>query len=259
MKGQLRELVEGYGPLGILWFDGEWEKPWTHERGLDLYAYVRSLQKGILVNNRVDKGRRGMHGVTKSAEFAGDYDTPEQRIGGFNRKRPWETCMTICRQWAWKPNDKLKSLGECVRTLASTAGGDGNLLLNVGPMPDGRIEPRQAERLREMGRWLGKYGEGIHGTRGGPFMPGKWGASTSKDRRIYLFVMQWPDKGPLKLPPLSQRVTGSKTLSGPQASVRQTDSAVTITVPPADRDPIATVIVLTVDGRATEIPPVKVP
>lgn len=167
--------------------------------------------------------------------------------------------MTICRQWAWKPNDKLKSLQECVRTLIYTAGGDGNLLLNVGPMPDGRIEPRQAERLREMGKWLGKYGEGIYGTRGGPFMPGKWGASTCKDHRIYLFVMQWPDKGPLKLPPLSQKVTASKTLSRPQASVRQSESAVTVTVPAADRDQIATVIVLTVDGPATDMRPVPVP
>ena len=61
MKGQLKELLTGYGPLGILWFDGEWESPWTHERGVDLYNYVRSLQPNIIVNNRVGKGRAG-HG-----------------------------------------------------------------------------------------------------------------------------------------------------------------------------------------------------
>ena len=87
LQGQLRELIEGYGPLGILWFDGEWEDPWTHQHGLDLYTYVRSLQPDILINNRVDKGRRGMQGTTSSAEFAGDYDTPEQEIGAFNRQR----------------------------------------------------------------------------------------------------------------------------------------------------------------------------
>jgi alpha-L-fucosidase len=259
MKGQLRELVEGYGPLGILWFDGEWEKPWTHQRGLDLYAYVRSLQKGILVNNRVDKGRRGMKGVTASEQFAGDYDTPEQQIGGFNRQRPWETCMTICRQWAWKPNDRLKSLRECVRTLVATAGGDGNLLLNVGPMPDGRIEPRQAERLRQIGQWLRKYGEGIYGTRGGPFKPGKWGASTCKDDRIYLFVTDWPAQGPLELPAIGRKIVASKTLSGGKAAVRKSNGAITVEMAKADRDPMVTVICITVDGKATEIPPVAVP
>jgi alpha-L-fucosidase len=259
MKGHLREIVEGYGPLGILWFDGEWEKPWTHARGLELYTYVRSLQNDILINNRVDKGRRGMRGVTAPGEFAGDYDTPEQQIGGFDRQRPWETCMTICRQWAWKPNDQLKSFRECVETLIQTVGGDGNLLLNVGPMPDGRIEPRQADRLRELGAWIAKYGEGIYGTRGGPFMPGAWGASTCRGDSIYLFVTRWPAEGPLRLPPLAQDVLRGRALSGGEAVVAQTKSGITVDVPQSDRDAVATVVVLTVDGQAAEIPPAKVP
>ena len=259
MKGHLRELIEGYGPLGILWFDGEWEEPWTHRHGLELYAYVRSLQDDVLINNRVDKGRRGMQGATISGQFAGDYDTPEQQIGGFNRQRPWETCMTICRQWAWKPNDQLKSLRECVETLIQTVGGDGNLLLNVGPMPDGRIEPRQADRLKELGAWLAKYGEGIYATRGGPFMPGDWGASTCKDDSVHLFVTRWPPEGPLRLPPIGRTVLGGRLPNGKKALIRQTESGVTVDVPKSDRDEIATVIVLTVDAEALGIPPVKVP
>ena len=259
LHGQLRELIENYGPLGILWFDGEWEAPWTHQLGLELYAYVRSLQPEILINNRVDKGRRGMQGTTTSGEFAGDYDTPEQEIGNFNRQRPWETCMTICTQWAWKPDDKLKSLEECIRTLVYTAGGDGNLLLNVGPMPDGRIEPRQADRLREMGGWLQKYGEGIYGSRGGPLQPGPWGASTCKEDHIYLFVTGWPDAGPLTLPALGATIVDSANLCGGEVTVRQSEQGITVEVPRADRDPIATVIALTVNRRAVEIPPVAVP
>ena len=61
MKAQLKELLTRYGPIGILWFDGEWESPWTHERGVDLYNYVRSLQPNIIINNRVGKARAG-HG-----------------------------------------------------------------------------------------------------------------------------------------------------------------------------------------------------
>ena len=89
LHAQTREIIQKYGPLGIMWFDGEWEKPWTHEHGLALYRHIRSLQSDILINNRVDKGRRGMQGATISAEFVGDYETPEQQIGSFNRDRPW--------------------------------------------------------------------------------------------------------------------------------------------------------------------------
>jgi alpha-L-fucosidase len=258
MKGHLRELIANYGPLGILWFDGEWEKPWTHEHGLDLYAYVRSLQNDILINNRVDKGRRGMHGETVSEEFAGDYDTPEQRVGGFNRDRPWETCMTICRQWAWKPEDQMKSTKQCIQTLLHVVGGDGNLLFNVGPMPDGRIEPRQVERLKEMGTWLAKYGEGVYETRGGPFKPGNWGASTCADNRVYLFVMKWSAGDVLELPAIAQKIISARTLSPGEATVKQTNSAVHVSMPKNVGDDIATVVVLEVDGRAFDITPVDV-
>jgi len=190
MKAQLKELVENYGPLGIMWFDGEWEDPWTHEMGLDLYDYVRSLQDDIIINNRVDKGRDGMAGVTLTDKtYAGDYDTPEQEVGKFQTDRPWETCMTIARQWAWKPDDDLKSLDECLKILIETVGGDGNLLLNVGPMPNGQIEARQVERLKQIGNWLDQNGESIYSTRGGPYPPAKWGVSTTKEDKIYLHIL----------------------------------------------------------------------
>ena len=247
MKTQLRELVVDHGPLGILWFDGEWEKPWTHARGVDLYWYVRGLQPDIIVNNRVDKGRSGMEGVTKTdAAYLGDYDTPEQRVGKFQPDRPWETCMTICRQWAWKPDDKLKSLDECIGILVNTVGGDGNLLLNVGPMPDGRIEPRQAERLRQMGRWLEANGESIYQTRGGPFKPGPWGASTHRADTVYLHVLKWPD-GPLALAPLDKKISGAKLIGGGSVTIKQTGAGITVSVPPADRKPIDTIVVLKLD------------
>ena len=118
LKGQVTELLKNYGPLGVLWFDGEWESPWTVERGQDLYRHCRSLQDSLIVNNRVGKGREGMAGTTaQTRENPGDYDTPEQTIGKFQDQRPWETCMTICNQWAWKPNDPMKSLPECLHAL----------------------------------------------------------------------------------------------------------------------------------------------
>jgi len=167
--------------------------------------------------------------------------------------------MTLCRQWAWKPGDTMKSLKECLRTLLRTVGGDGNLLFNVGPMPDGRIEPRQAERLREMGRWLAKYGRCVYGTRGGPFMPGRWGASTCRGDRIDLFVFEWSAGGPLPLPPIGTAIEKAENLSGGAVSAAPAEGGgILLSVPPEDRDPIATVIELTVAGKAFDIEPVPV-
>jgi alpha-L-fucosidase len=199
MKAQLSELVEKYHTR-ILWFDGEWEEPWTHEMGMDLYQYVRSLDDKIIINNRVDKGRRGMEGVSESNRFAGDFATPEQQVGRFDRLTPWESCITLCTQWAWKPDDVLKSKEECIETLVKTAGGDGNLLLNVGPKPDGTIEKRQADRLLEIGDWLSRYGKTIYGTRGGPLPPQPWGVSTHAEDKIYVHVLT--EESQIKIPGL---------------------------------------------------------
>ena len=111
LKGQLDELLRGYGPLGILWFDGDWEAPWDEQQrpGISI-AFVRGLQPSVIVNNRVGKAREGMSGTSSAGAFAGDYDTPEQQVGRYRDDRPWESCITICEQWAWKPDDALKSL-----------------------------------------------------------------------------------------------------------------------------------------------------
>jgi len=242
LRRQVRELITQYGPLLILWFDvaQDFDAP----RGQGVVDYVRSLQPDIIINNR--------------CAVAADYDTPEQTIGGFNRQRPWETCMTIAQQWAWKPDDVTKSRVECLQTLLRVVGGDGNLLFNVGPMPDGRIEPEQVERLKEMGAWLAQYGDGVYGTRGGPFKPGPWGASTCRGDTIHLFVMKWPTEGPLQLPPLPCQVVASQLLTGGTLQFDQSADGLHILVPPADRPDVATVIRLQVDQEAYAIPPVGV-
>ncbi|MHC5006517.1 MAG: alpha-L-fucosidase [Planctomycetota bacterium] len=257
MKGQVKELVEDYGPLGLVWFDGEWEKPWTVDRGDDLYRFVRSLRPDIIVNNRVNKARHGMAGTTRQdIANPGDYDTPEQQIGAFNRDRPWETCMTICGQWAWKPQDEMKSLTECVHALVRTAGGDGNFLFNVGPMPDGRIEPRQVDRLREMGAWLEKYGESIYGTRGGPIEPGPFGVSTCRGSRVYLHILDRPE-GNVLLPPMPCAIKRVSVLTGGHATITEGPDGAVLSLPAVQRDPIDTIIALDLDRPAETIPPIK--
>ena len=238
MHGQIRELLSNYGKIDIMWFDA-WvlhkggDKHIGHWDTFDLVDMVMKLQPGIIINDRA--------GVLL------DFDTSaEGRVGKYNKKHAWETCMTLGRQWSWKPNDRIKSLKQCIHNLVRVVGGDGNLLLNTGPMPDGRIEPRQAERLREIGQWLKAHGEAIYGTRGGPFPPGKWGASTQKGNKVYIHVLQWPAET-LSLPPIPRKVVNSTSMSGGEVSVEQTDKSLIIEVPESDRDPIDTVIVLELD------------
>lgn len=165
--------------------------------------------------------------------------------------------MTICQQWAWKPNDRMKSLKECIQTLVRVVGGDGNLLFNVGPMPDGRIEPRQVDRLREMGQWLGKYGQSIYGTRGGPFKTTAALASTYEDNVVYVHVLEWPSDT-ITLPALPRHVTDASLLTGGTVSVQQTDKGIEIQVPQSNRQEIDTIVKLMLNGSAGDIPPISV-
>jgi alpha-L-fucosidase len=166
--------------------------------------------------------------------------------------------MTLGTQWSWKPDDRIKTADEVIRILAGCAGGDGNLLLNVGPMPDGRIEPRQVEVLKGVGAWMAKHGESIYGTRGGPFKPGRYGASTRRDNLIYLHVFTWT--GPsLKLPPIPLKIVRGRVLGGGPIMARQSDAGLEIFAPEGGRHPADTVIVLELDGPASRIAPVDVP
>jgi len=153
----------------------------------------------------------------------------------------------------------MKSLQECLQTLVTCAGGDGNLLLNVEPMPNGQIEPRQAARLRELGEWLGQYGQSIYATRGGPFKPGNWGASTFRGNTIYVHVFG-AGRHELNLPPVPKRILACRSLTGGVAQATQSSAAVQLTLPATQDTPSAiTVLELTLDGPASEMPPVTVP
>ena len=252
MKGQLRELVENYHPA-VLWFDGEWEDHWTVERGRDVYAMLRRLDPALIINNRLGKQRAFGHGgMTPAESTVGDFGTPEQETGRFygDRSTCWESNMTICNQWAWKPNDRLKSLKECIDLLVTNAGCDGNFMLNVGPMPDGQIEQRQIERLREIGRWMKQYGSSIYGTRGGPFQPAKWGVSTCRDDKIFIHVLRWPGDGPITLPAVAKKIVASRLVTGGEVGVKPTEQGITLTVPQASRQALDTIVELRLDGSA---------
>jgi alpha-L-fucosidase len=255
MKGQLRELLTNYGRIGILWFDGEWEPTWTHERGVDLYNYVRGLQPGIIINNRVGKGRDGMAGLTKDAAAPGDYDTPEQEIPAtaLRAGRLWETCMTMNNTWGFSRTDEnWKSTEDLTRKLIDIASKGGNFLLNVGPDEKGNIPPASIERLAAVGQWMRANGESVYGTTKSPWRrPTFDGRVTTKGNTLYVHVFNWPKDG-LTLAGLKTPVKSAKFLAdGAAANVKQdgTEAAPTLTIAaPAKPDPIATVVALELAG-----------
>jgi len=239
---QIRELCSNYGKIDGMWFDGlggsadDWDSP-------ALLAMIHSLQPGAIINNR--------------AGLPGDFVTPEQQIGRFDIDQPWESCITMGVGWSWRGADKpVKSTKECLHLLIRCAGGGGNLALDIGPMPDGAIDPRQQQRLTEMGKWLREYGETIYGTTGGPYHPGGWGVSTRKGDRVFLHILNW--RGPkLVLPPLGQRIKSYSTLNAGAAQIEQTDEALTVSVPAGERDETDTIVVLHLHQDASDIEPIS--
>jgi alpha-L-fucosidase len=243
MHAQITELLTNYGRIPLVWidFDG-FPNPSIPE---DTATLIRKLQPGALITNRLE----ALHPDESHGRIGpwGDYATPEQRVGSYCDTVPWETCMTIANQWNWKPNDKMKSLQQCLATLVCTVGGDGNLLFNVGPKPDGEIEPTQVARLKEMGAWLARNGESIYKTRGGPYYPTKSYAATRTAKAVYIHAIQLQN-GSLKLPPLPAKVKTAALFDGTSVPFEQHAGAFQLSIPVAGRDPDITVVKLTIDG-----------
>ncbi|HOD81498.1 MAG: Alpha-L-fucosidase [Planctomycetes bacterium ADurb.Bin126] len=254
LEAQVKELITGYGPLVGIWFDVP--QCFDRARGERVIRHVRSLQRDILVNNRT--GARG------------DFDTPEQNVGRCQFDRPWESCITLGTQWSWKPDDKLKPWTDAVRILVACAVGDGNLALNTNPMPDGRIEPRQVESFRKIGQWLKQYGESIYATRGGPFvapgaaavrahgdkfaLPGGrwWGGSTHKGNVVYLHILRWPGET-IQVPPIPRKIVKHSVLTGGEATIKQTDAGIEVSVPADRRDALDTIVKLELDAPVGDL------
>ncbi len=199
LKPQIKELITQYD-TDILWFDGEWVNEFTHDQGKALYQYVRELKPTIIINNRVDKGRQGMQGMTKDdADYAGDFGTPEQEILEGTASSDWESCMTMNDTWGYKSYDQnWKSASVLIHNLIDIVAKGGNYLLNVGPTAEGLIPQPSVERLTAMGTWLSTNGDAIYKTERlkNNFKQGEDLRFTKKKdtNTIYAITLKKPDK-----------------------------------------------------------------
>ncbi|VGO19217.1 alpha-L-fucosidase [Pontiella sulfatireligans] len=242
---QIRELMTNYGMIDIMWFDGLGRNADTWNSG-ELLKMIRELQPDIITNHRFHH----------PPYHAGDFDGPERSIGRFQTNRPWETCTVIGGGWAWMGDAPAMPLSQAISLLVRCAGGGGNLALGVGPTGDGVFLPDHAKRMREMGQWLGQYGESIYGTQGGPYIPGIWGASTHKDNTVYLHVLaSW--NGVLELPALPSKIQTLDVLTGGTAEFFQTSEKLIIKMAPENINPINTLIKLALEKSASEMAPIK--
>jgi alpha-L-fucosidase len=257
LNDEVAELLTNYGPVGVLWFDGEWESTWTNELGQELYDHCRALQPNVIVNNRVSTGRSGMAGMTKDATFPGDFGTPEQEIPAAGLPGvDWESCMTMNDNWGYNKHDHhWKSTETIVRMLCDVASKGGNLLLNVGPTAEGVFPPEAIERLQAIGKWMSVNGDSIHGTSASPFEALSWGRCTQErhgaDTTLYLQVFDWPKDGKLVISGLGNKIVAAQLLADPGHSLTLTmrDGDFALRVPSEPPDPICSVIALEIQGE----------
>lgn len=247
MFGQVRELCTDYGPIDLLWFDGQWERTAEEWRAADLAAMILELQPGIVINDRLP---------------GGDYATPEQGVPGTPPEGRWETCLTMNRSWGYVPADtEYKSATELVHTLCEIAGKGGNLLLNVSPRADGSLPPEQVERLEAVAAWMDGHAESIHDTEPGLDPWQFYGPSTRKGDRVFLHCVMRPYEQVVVRGVPIRRVTSARDLgTGAELPFRTRATAeqellsrdpigeVFVEVPSERIDPIATVVDLEVSA-----------
>ena len=238
MFNTVRELMTNYGKIDLLWWDAEYNggmftrEMWRSEK---LEKMVRTLQPHIIINNR--------------AGLPGDYDTPEGHTGFFQNTRMWETCMPLGTDWAYSQS-KIKSLKNIIAQLVNCAGGDGNYLLSIGCRPDGSIAPNEAQRMREVGVWLQKYGESIYGTRGGIWKPARRYAACYRGNSVYLHIMNPSPFVRLTLPFGKNTMKNAACLTGERVNVHVKEGRLTVRL---WRNPVSPDTIVKVDLANTPV------
>lgn len=254
MKNQLTELLTNYGDIMSIWFDGHWDQTnpegstdrssridWKYE---EIYGLIHSLQPACLIGNN--------HHLTPLP--GEDFQMFERDLPGENKSGlsfqtasnevPLETCETINGSWGYNITDRsYKTVQEVVHLLVGAAGRNANLLLNVGPMPNGKIQSEFTDTLAAAGKWLQNFGESVYGTRGGPVPPQPWGVTTQKGKKLYLHVFKPPFGNTIFLPGFNAKIKQVTRFGNQQViSFKQQQEGVIISLKGVDLDAVDEVI-----------------
>lgn len=285
-KPQIRELLTQYGPVGCIWFDGNWDASWNRKHALEVAQLIRQLQPDLMIGNRLEpKARRPGPELLNSDEpgvringdlpyvssfydapdAVGDYQAREMMYGHYYAEKAWDSCYNFAPTpaapngaWSWLAGAKPRPLQEIVHWIIQCIGRDGNALLGIGPKPDGTIDAASVVRLRELGAWLKANGDAVYETRGGPWLPGEWGVSTRKGDKVYLFVERWSSET-LRLPALPVAAKSARVLGGASVALEPVGADIVLRVSASQRKPIATVIEITMAGDVMAAPVKEVP
>jgi len=233
MKAQLTELLTNYGDIGAIWFDGHWERTAANWHYDEIYSLIHKLSPKTLVGNNHHIG------TIPGEDFQMfEKDLPGANTTGFSPhavigKLPLETCETINNSWGFNINDNsYKSSKQIIQYLVNAAGRNANFLLNVGPMPNGKIQPEFGDTLKVVGDWMKKYGESIYNTRGNVIAPQDWGVLTAGNKAIYLHLLKKPNQNIIVIPGIEKKVKSVKLLaSSAEIKFKQSKKSLTVIIP----------------------------
>jgi alpha-L-fucosidase len=225
MKNQLTELLTNYGDIMSIWLDGHWDQ--TNPEGSadmsaridwkynELYSLIHQLQPNCLIGNNhhldpmpgedFQMFEKDLPGHNKSGL---SYQAPSEEM-------PLETCETMNGSWGFNITDNnYKSVKQLIHYIVNAAGLNTNFLLNIGPMPDGSVQPEFTDTLQAIGKWMQENGETIYGTRGNVIPQQEWGAVTRKDKNIYVHLFSKPDENYILLPGFKEKIISAITFKG---------------------------------------------
>ncbi len=245
MDGQLRELLTNYGEIGGIWFDGWWDKQDADWRLGKTYQLIHDLQTGCLIgNNHHQPPMPGEDFQMFEKDLPGHNTTGfsgEARIGTL----PLETCETMNNSWGFNLRDKqFKSTRTLIQYLVKAAGYNSNFLLNIGPMPNGKIQSEFTRTLKEIGMWMDKNGETIYGTRGGPVSPKTWGVTTQKGNKVFVHILN-AEESNILIQDFGKKVKNITTYAtGAKLKFKQDDFGIAIYVPLEMIDEIDTILII---------------
>lgn len=254
MKNQLTELLTNYGEIAGIWFDGHWDQTapegakdrtsrldWHYN---EIYGLIHKLQPQCMIGNN--------HHLTP---FPGEdfqmfeKDLPGQNTSGLSfqeasARLPLETCETMNGSWGYNITDtSYKSAKNIIKYLINAAGRNANLLLNVGPMPNGKIQPEFTDTLKVVGQWLQQYGETIYGTEGNLIAPQQWGVITGKNKIRYVHIIHAPQSTTSVFIPLKEKIIAAVSFNGGQKiKYKQDNNGATVLLDGVQMDDIDTII-----------------